>query len=444
LAITFYLHLSELVFIIKETKLTGKEPAMQISPNETVVITGIGLITPLGLTIEENWRALMEGRSGIDTIQRFDASSLPTRFAGEVRDFDASRYLDPKEVRHYDRYTHFAVAAADAALQDAGLTPGDLPAEKTGIVVGSGMGGLETFMENARILIEKGSRRVSPFFVPATITNIAAGLLAIRYGTHGANYAMVSACATGAHAIMEGMLLLRRHIMEVMIVGGSEAAITDIGIAAFAAAKALSKNNENPKTASRPFDRARDGFVMGEGAGVLILERKDRAVARGARIWAELRGAGASSDAFHITTPPENGKGAALAMQMALQDAQLTPRDIGYINAHATSTPLGDRAETTAIKSVFGEHTPNVAVSSTKSMTGHLLGAAGAVEAAYAAMALHGQLLPPTINLDDPDPECDLNHVANQPRRAPIRFALSNAFGFGGTNAVLVLGRYEK
>jgi 3-oxoacyl-[acyl-carrier-protein] synthase II len=406
------------------------------------------LITPLGLTLEENWRALVEGRSGIDTIQRFDASSLPIRFAGEVREFDASRYLDPKEVRHYDRYTHFAVAAADAALEDAGLKPGDLPAEKTGIVIGSGMGGLETFMDNARILLEKGPRRVSPFFVPATITNIAAGLLAIRYRTYGVNYATVSACATGAHAIMEGLLLLRRHIMDIMIVGGSEAAITDIGIAAFAAAKALSKNNENPKGACRPFDLGRDGFIMGEGAGVLVLERKDRALARGGRIWAEICGAGASSDAFHITTPPENGKGAALAMKMALADAQLAPRDIDYINAHATSTPLGDIAETRAIKTVFSESaqagSDGVAVSSTKSMTGHLLGAAGAVEAAYTAMAIHHQTLPPTINLENPDPACDLDHVANQPRRAPIRFALSNAFGFGGTNAVLVLGRDEK
>ncbi len=305
------------------------------------------------------------------------------------------------------------------------------------------MGGLETFMENARSLIEKGPRRVSPFFVPATITNIAAGLLAIRYGTHGVNYATVSACATGAHAIMDGLLLLRQGMMDVMIVGGSEAAITDIGIAAFAAAKALSRNNDNPRTASRPFDLARDGFVIGEGAGILILERKDRALARGARIWAEVCGAGASSDAFHITTPPEDGTGAAVAMRMALNDAGLKPQDIGYINAHATSTPLGDRAETAAIKSVFGVYTPNVAVSSTKSLTGHLLGAAGAVEAAYTAMALYHQKLPPTINLDNVDPACDLNHVANKPRTAAVQYALSNGFGFGGTNAVLALGKFQ-
>jgi 3-oxoacyl-[acyl-carrier-protein] synthase II len=417
---------------------------MHTMSNEAVAITGIGLVTPLGLTLEENWRALMEGRSGIDTIQRFDASSLPARFGGEVKNFDSNQYMDAKEVRHYDRYTHFAVAAADMALADAGLQPGDLPKEKTGIVVGSGMGGLETFMENARSLLEKGPRRVSPFFVPATITNIAAGLLAIRYGTYGLNYATVSACATSAHAIMDGLMFLRQGVMEVMIVGGSEAAITDIGIAAFAAAKALSKNNDNPRTASRPFDLARDGFVMGEGAGILVLERKDRAMARGARIWAEVCGAGASSDAFHITTPPEDGKGAALAMRMALEDAGLKPRDIGYINAHATSTPLGDKAETAAIKSVFGEHTPNVAVSSTKSMTGHLLGAAGVVEAAYTAMALHYQTLPPTINLDDIDPECDLNHVANKPRSVALQYALSNGFGFGGTNVVLALGKHKK
>ncbi len=417
---------------------------MQTSPNNSVAITGIGLITPLGLTVEENWRGLMEGRSGIDMIQRFDASSLPTRFGGEVKNFDAANYMEAKEVRHYDRYTHFAVVAADAALADAGLKAEDLPKEKTGIVVGSGMGGVETFMENARSLIEKGPRRVSPFFVPATITNIAAGFLAIRYGTHGVNYATVSACATGAHAIMDGLMLLRQGYMDVMIVGGSEAALTDISIAAFAAAKALSKNNENARTASRPFDLARDGFVMGEGAGILILERLDRAQARGARIWAEVCGAGSSSDAFHITTPPEDGKGAALAMRMSLNDAGLQPHDLGYINAHATSTPLGDIAETSAIKAVLGAHVENVAVSSTKSMTGHLLGAAGAVEAAYTAMALYHQMLPPTINLENVDPQCDLNHVANQPRAAAMTYALSNGFGFGGTNAVLALGRHAK
>jgi 3-oxoacyl-[acyl-carrier-protein] synthase II len=421
-----------------------RKEKMHTMSNEAVAITGIGLVTPLGLTLEENWRALMEGRAGIDTIQRFDASSLPTRFGGEVKNFDPNNYLDAKEVRHYDRYTHFAVAAADMALADAGLQAGDLPKEKTGIVVGSGMGGLETFMENARSLIEKGPRRVTPFFVPATITNIAAGLLAIRYGTHGLNYATVSACATSAHAIMDGLMLLRQGVMEVMLVGGSEAAITDIGIAAFAAARALSKNNDNPHTASRPFDLARDGFVMGEGAGILVLERKDRALARRARIWAEICGAGASSDAFHITTPPEDGKGAALAMRMALDDAGLKPRDIGYINAHATSTPLGDRAETAAIQSVFGEYTANVAVSSTKSMTGHLLGAAGVVEAAYTAMALYHQTLPPTINLDNIDPACDLNHVANKPRPADMKHALSNGFGFGGTNVVLALRKHEE
>lgn len=417
---------------------------MPITTRQAVVITGIGLVTPLGLTPEENWRGLMAGRSGIDFIQRFDASALPTRFGGEVKNFDPNNFMDPKEVRHYDRYTHFAVAAADAALANAGLQPKDLPKEKTGIVVGSGMGGLETFMENARSLIEKGPRRVSPFFVPATITNIAAGLLAIRYGTNGVNYATVSACATGAHAIMDGLMLLRQGLMDVMIVGGSEAAITDIGIAAFAAAKALSRNNENAHTASRPFDIARDGFVIGEGAGILILERQDRAHARGARIWAEVCGAGASSDAFHITTPPEDGKGAALAMRMALADAGLHPQDIGYINAHATSTPLGDIAETSAITAVLGEHVKNVAVSSTKSMTGHLLGAAGAVEAAYTAMALHHQMLPPTINLENIDPACALNHVQNKSRPAVLRYALSNGFGFGGTNAVLALGKYEK
>jgi 3-oxoacyl-[acyl-carrier-protein] synthase II len=408
-----------------------------------VLVTGIGLVTPLGLTVEENWSNLLAGKSGIDKITRFEAEHLSTHIAGEVKNFDAGQYMDHKEVRHYDRFLHFAVAAADKALADAGLTPEALPHDDTGVLVGSGMGGMETFVDNTRVLIEKGARRVSPFFVPATISNMASGLITIRYGARGPSYSIVSACATGAHCIGVGLDMIRRGSAEVMIVGGAEAAIIELGVAGFIAVKALSKKNDAPAAASRPFDRDRDGFVMGEGAGVLILESEERARKRGARVWAELVGSGASSDAYHATAPCADGAGAGLAMKTALRDARLDKEKIGYINAHATSTPLGDVAETAAVKSVFKEHTPHVAVSSTKSMTGHLLGAAGAVEAAYTALALHHQVLPPTINLDNVDPECDLDHVANQPRAAKLQYALSNAFGFGGTNAALVLGRYE-
>jgi len=417
---------------------------MKTEARSRVVITGIGLVTPLGLTIEENWQALMAGRSGIAPITRFDASHLPTQFAGEVKNFDPVEYMDVKEVRHYDRYLHLAVAAADKALADAGLQPKDLPHETTGILIGSGMGGMETFVENTLALRDKGPRRVSPFFVPAIISNMAPGLLTIRYGTRGPNYAITSACATGAHSLGESLEMIRRGTAEVMIAGGSEAAIIELGVAGFAAARALSRRNDEPQRASRPYDVDRDGFVMAEGAGVLILESAEHAQARSARIWAEIAGSGYSSDASHPTAPPADGAGAALAMRLALRDAGLRREDIGYINAHATSTPLGDRAEAAAIRSVFGEHTKNVAVSSTKSMTGHLLGAAGAVEAAYTALAIHHQRLPPTINLDQVEPECELNHVANTARAATLKYALSNAFGFGGTNAALVIGRYEK
>lgn len=408
-----------------------------------VFITGMGLVTPLGLTIEENWSALMAGQSGIGPITRFDASHLSTQIAGEVRNFHPEDYMDVKEVRHYDRYLHLAVAAADKALADAGLSAENLPHDRTGLLIGSGMGGMETFVNNTRALFEKGPRRVSPYFVPAVIANMASGFLTIRYGIQGPNFSIVSACATGAHAIGEGLEMIRKGIADVMLVGGAEAAVIELGVAGFIAAKALSKQNQPPEKASRPFDLARDGFVMGEGAGVLVLESEAHAISRKARIWAELLGSGSSSDAYHPTAPRTDGTGAAKAIRFALADAGLANEQIGYINAHATSTPLGDRAEAAAIRHHFGEHTEKIAVSSTKSMTGHLLGAAGAVEAAYTALALHHQMLPPTINLHQIDPECDLDHVANQPRPAKLQYALSNAFGFGGTNATLVLGRYE-
>lgn len=417
---------------------------MQSFPQrQKALITGIGMVTPLGLTIEENWSALMAGRSGVGKITHFDASHLSTQIAGEVKNFNPDDYMDVKEVRHYDRYVHLAVAAADKALADAGLSAETLPHERTGLLIGSGMGGMETFVNNTRALIEKGARRVSPYFVPAVIANMASGFLTIRYGIQGPNFSIVSACATGAHSIGEGLEMIRKGIADVMLVGGAEAAIIELGVAGFIAAKALSKNNDAPEEASRPFDLARDGFVMGEGAGVLVIESEEHARKRGARVWAELLGNGASSDAFHPTAPRTDGTGAAKAIRHAVADAGLRKEDIGYINAHATSTMLGDRAESAAIRHFFGEHTKNAAVSSTKSSTGHLLGAAGAVEAAYTALALHHQMLPPTINLHNIDPECDLNHVANQPRPAKVQYAISNAFGFGGTNATLVLGRYE-
>ncbi len=412
-----------------------------MSTNDRIVVTGIGLVTPIGIGIDENWENLMAGRSGIGTITRFDPSDLSTRFAGEVKNFDATDFMDRKEVRHYDRFLHFAVAASDLALKDAGLDKDSLPADRTGVLVGSGMGGMETFVANTLALENRGPRRVSPFFVPAIIGNMASGLLTIRYGVRGANFAIASACATGAHSIGEGLRMLQNDKADVMIVGGAEAAIIPLGVAGFIAARALSARNEEPERACRPFDVDRDGFVMGEGAGILILEKESTARARNARIYAWMAGAGYSSDAYHPTAPSEDGAGARLAMERALQDAGVQPHEIGYINAHATSTPLGDKAEVAAMRGLLGKAADSVAVSSTKSMTGHLLGAAGSVEAAYTVLALHRGKIPPTINLDNVDPDCEMDHVANTPRSADFDFALSNAFGFGGTNAALLFGK---
>jgi 3-oxoacyl-[acyl-carrier-protein] synthase II len=408
---------------------------------ERIVISGIGLVTPLGIGVNKNWSALMEGKSGIDTVAEFVAAELPTTFAGEVKEFNPEDYVDHKMARQYDRYMHLAIAASDLALADAGISAGDLPKERTAILVGSGMGGMKTFYEQSVIMHEKGHRRVSPFFVPAIIANMAPGMLAIRYGTHGANFAIVSACATGAHSIAVALRMIQNGEADVALAGGAEAAIVPVAVAGFSSAKALSRRNDAPQKASRPFDIDRDGFVMGEGAGTLVLERETSAKARGARIYAYVCGAGNSSDAYHPTAPSEDGAGAALAMKTALQDAGIQPNELGYINAHSTSTPLGDKAEVAAMRLALGAAADKVAVSSTKSMTGHLLGAAGAVEAAYAALALYHAKLPPTINLDNLDPACAMDHVANQPRSANIEFAISNAFGFGGTNSALVLGK---
>jgi 3-oxoacyl-[acyl-carrier-protein] synthase II len=401
-----------------------------------VVVSGIGPVTPVGVGREPFWSSLAEGRSGIGELTRFEAEGFPVRISGEVRDLDPSAFMEPKEVRRTDRVVHFALAAAKLAHADAGSP--ELQPERTAVTMGAGIGGMETLEEQIRVLVERGPDRVSPFTVPAMMPNAAAGHVAMALGLTGPNMGIVTACAASAHAIGEAFRMIREGRADVAFAGGSDASITPVSIASFARMGALSRNPD-PARASRPFDRARDGFVLSEGACVLVLEEAERAAARGARVWAEIAGYGATADAFHVTQPEPEGLGAIAAMQAALADAGEAADAVGYVNAHGTSTPLNDAAETRAITKVFGDHRP--AVSSTKSMTGHLLGAAGAVEAAATALAIHHELLPPTVNLDDPDPECDLDHVANAARAAEIRVALSNSFGFGGQNAVLALRR---
>jgi 3-oxoacyl-[acyl-carrier-protein] synthase II len=407
-----------------------------------VVVTGLGLVTPLGIGTEASWQAALAGKSGIGPITRFDASLLPCRIAGEVKGFDPAQFMDKKEARRNDLFIQLGLAAAQLAIQDAGL-PLDKPlGERTGVIVGSGMGGLATLEETHITALEKGHRRVNPFFIPSIIVNLVGGQISIKYGAAGVNYAPVSACATGNHAIGESMRHLQHGDVDVMITGGAEATITLLGISGFTAARAVSERNDAPEKASRPFDKDRDGFVAGEGAGILILEELEHARARGARIYCELTGYAATADAYHITAP--SGEGAERAMKLCLQDAGLEPRDVQYINAHGTSTPVGDIAECKAIKNVFGGWSKEgLMVSSTKSMTGHLLGAAGGVEAAFSVLALQHGIIPPTINVDHQDPECDLDVVPNQAREARIRVAMSNSFGFGGTNAVVVFQKFE-
>ncbi len=407
-----------------------------------VVITGIGLVTPLGNSRAENWEGLLAGRSGIGPITRFDASRLGARIAGEVKDFDPSTVLDPKEVRHYDRFIHFAVHAAVEAIEDAGLSFTDSLRERAGVVYGSGMGGLATILAAESTLETRGPRRVSPFFSTASAINMAAGIISIRWGLRGPSYATVSACSTSAHAVADGFYAIQRGDADVMITGGSEAVLAEVTLASFDNAGALSRRNAEPTKASRPFDQDRDGFVLSEGGAALVLELLDHAVARGATIYAELAGVGMAGDAYHITAPDPDGGGAARAMRRALEAAGVRPDQVSYINAHATSTKSGDVSETAAIKAVFGDHAYRLAVSSTKSMTGHLLGAAGATEVAYTAMALRHQVIPPTVNLDVPDPKCDLDYVPYRPRPAPLNVALSNSNGFGGANIALALTRW--
>ncbi|WP_448595852.1 beta-ketoacyl-ACP synthase II [Thermoflexus hugenholtzii] len=408
-----------------------------------VVITGMGAITPLGNDVETFWRNVVAGRSGVGPITLFDASAMKTRIAAEVKGFDPEAWFGRKEARRMDRYAQFALAATQQALQDARLDPAHVDRERVGVILGTGIGGIGALVQGVETLMTRGPDRISPFMVPMMLADTAPGLIAIAYGFRGPNMAVVTACASGTNAIGEAMHLIRRGDADVVIAGGAEAAILPVAVAAFNVMGAISTRNEEPERASRPFDRTRDGFVMGEGAGILILERLEHARARGARIYAEVVGYGTSADAYHITAPLENGEGAALAMRRALADAGLSSRDIDYINAHGTSTPLNDKSETQAIKAVFGEAAYDVPISSTKSMIGHLLGAAGAVEAIVCIRAITDGIIPPTINYEHPDPECDLDYVPNVARRKPVRTAMSNSFGFGGHNACVIFRRYE-
>jgi 3-oxoacyl-[acyl-carrier-protein] synthase II len=408
-----------------------------------VVVTGIGLVSSLGIGTDANWAALVAGQSGIGTITKFDAAAFATRIAGEVKSFDPLQFIDKKDVKKMDVFIQYAIAAADFAMTDAQLTITPEQAPRTGVFIASGIGGFTTIEREHKALLEGGPRKISPFFIPSAIINLAAGQVSIRFGAKGPNSATCTACSASAHAIGDAFEIIRRGDADVMIAGGSEAAITPMGIGGFGALRALSTRNDEPERASRPFDVDRDGFIVGEGAGVLILETLEGAQARGAKIYAELVGYGMSADAYHITAPSEDGDGAFRVMNAAMKSAGITPSQVDYINAHGTSTPHGDRIETIAIKRCFGEHARKVAVSSTKSMTGHLLGAAGGLEAGITALAVYHQVAPPTINLDSPDTECDLDYIPNTKREFKIDYALSNSFGFGGTNAALLLKRFE-
>jgi 3-oxoacyl-[acyl-carrier-protein] synthase II len=413
-------------------------------PGRRVVVTGLGLVSPLGTGTEKTWRALLRGESGIATLTRFDVTRYTTRFGGEVKDFDPLLFIDRKEVRKMDPFIRFAVAAAHLAVEDSGIPLGDLQSDRAGTYVGSGIGGLGSIEENLKILWEKGPDRVSPFFLIQTIINEASGQISIRYGAKGPNCANATACSTGTHAIGDSFRMIARGEADIMIAGGAEAPLTPLSLAGFTAIKALSERNDEPVRASRPFDARRDGFVMGEGAGVLIVEELGRALRREARIYAEIVGYGMTSDAYHVAAPAPDGDGAVRVMRRAIEDAGVLPEDVQYINAHGTSTPFNDKTETMAIKKVFGEHAPRLAVNSTKSMTGHLLGAAGGLEAGVTALCLFHQVVPPTINYEFPDPECDLDYVPNASRKAEIIHGLSNSFGFGGTNGSLLFKKFER
>lgn len=406
-----------------------------------VVVTGLGIVSPIGVGVAANWASILAGRSGITRITRFDASSMPCQIAGEVKDFDATQYISPKEVRRMDTFIHYGLAAGMEAVKDAGLEASLPDPTRIGVNIGAGIGGLPLIEETHSALLAGGPRKVSPFFIPGSIINMISGNLSIQYGFKGPNLAMVTACTTATHCIGESGRIIEYGDADIMIAGGAEAAISPLGIAGFAAARALSTRNDDPAGASRPWDAGRDGFVMGEGAGVLVLEEYEHAKRRGATIYCELAGYGMSGDAHHITAPCEDGEGASRCMVNALRNASMNVDEVDYINAHGTSTPLGDVAEQIALKRALGDHAYKTAVSSTKSMTGHLLGAAGGVEAVYSALAVHHQVAPPTINLHDQDPQCDLDFVPNVARPMSIGAALSNSFGFGGTNGTLVFRR---
>ena len=408
-----------------------------------VVVTGLGVVSPLGLDAPSTWDALVRGKSGIGPITKFDATAFSSRIGGEVRGFEPERFLDRKDVKKMDTFIHFAVAASKEALADAGLTLDEGNAERVGVYIGSGIGGLSLLEDQHSDLLQKGPRRISPFFIPGMIVNLAAGQVSILTGAKGPNLAVATACATGNHAIGEAMRLIREDYADAMIAGGTDAGVTPLAVGGFCAMKALSTRNDAPEKASRPFDAERDGFVIGEGAGILVLEERESAMARGARIYAELTGYGMSWDAYHISAPSENGEGAARAMRLALKDGGCDPSEVDYINAHGTSTPVGDRIETLAVKTVFGAHATELVFASTKSMTGHLLGAAGGLESAATSLAVHHGLVPPTINREFPDPECDLDCAPDGARKMRVRAALNNSFGFGGTNASLLFRRHE-
>ena len=404
-----------------------------------VVITGIGILSPVGIGLEQNWSNILAGKSGIRSISLFDATGYPSTVAGEVPEFDATQFLSPKEAKKMDRFIQLGMAAGIEAVKDSGLEITDANAERIGVHIGSGIGGIGTIEQTMQTIIEKGPRRVSPFYVPSAIINMISGNLSIMFNMKGPNLSMVTACSTATHAIGDAGRLIEYGDADVMVAGGAEAPITPTALAGFGNAKALTGRNDDPVGASRPWDRDRDGFVIGEGAGVVVLEEYEHAKARGAKIYAEVAGFGLSGDAYHMTSPSEGGEGASRCMNNALRNAGITADEVDYVNAHGTSTQLGDLAETKAVKRSFGEKAGSVAVSSTKSMTGHLLGAAGGIEAIYTAMAIKHQVAPPTINLDNPDPDCNLDYVPNTAREMKIDFALSNSFGFGGTNGTLVL-----
>ncbi|MBN2061064.1 MAG: beta-ketoacyl-ACP synthase II [Deltaproteobacteria bacterium] len=410
-----------------------------------VVITGLGMVTPVGIGVQENWEAICAGKSGTGAITRFDPSPFPCQVAGEVKNFNPEDFMDKQQVRRFDIFVHFALASARMAMEDSGLTIDTGNAQRVGCLTGSGLGGLTMIEHFHQILLEKGPRRISPFFIPGIIVNMVPGLIAIEFGAKGPNTTVVTACAASTHAVGEAFRIVREGLADAMITGGSEAVITPLALGGFCSMRALTTSrNDNPEKASRPFDLSRDGFVIGEGAGILVIEELNHALERGAKIYAEIAGHGMSSDAYHISAPEPDGEGAISCMSNAINDAGLKPEDVDYINAHGTSTELNDLSETRAIKKVFGDHAYKLAISSTKSMTGHLLGGTGGVEAIYTALTIMNGIIPPTINYENPDPECDLDYVPNEARKARISVALSNSFGFGGTNGSLLLKAFEQ